>query len=114
LTICGYKFPKGCTLWTVTYLLHHNETYFRDAEKFIPERWDEETIKSLPKYAYFPFGGGNRMCIGEGFAWMEGILVLATIGSKFRCELPKDFTTDIDPVFTLRTKQNVMMKLHKN
>jgi cytochrome P450 len=114
ITICGYHFPKGCTLWTVTYLLHHNEKYFHDAEQFIPERWDEETIKDIPKYAYFPFGGGNRMCIGEGFAWMEGILVLATIATKFRLQLPKDFTTEINPVFTLKTKQNVMMKVQKH
>lgn len=111
--IHGYHFPKDCVLWTITYLLHHDERYFHDAEKFIPQRWDEETIKDIPKYAYFPFGGGNRMCIGEGFAWMEGILVLATIASKFKLQLPKDFTTETNPVFTLRTKQNVMMEVKK-
>lgn len=114
ITIGGYDFPKGCTLWTIIYLMHHDEKYFKDAENFIPERWSEEKIKDLPKYAYFPFGGGNRMCIGEGFAWMEGILVLATIASKFRLKLQDNFTTEIDPVFSLRTKHDVMMKVMKN
>ena len=114
VVIQDYHFPKGCVLWTITYLLHHDEKYFHNAEKFIPERWDEEKIKELPKYAYFPFGGGNRMCIGEGFAWMEGILVLATIASQFRLQLPADFSTEINPVFSLKMKRNVMMKVVSN
>jgi cytochrome P450 len=113
IEIQGYHFPKGCVLWTVTYLMHHNEKYFHDAEQFIPSRWDEEGIKEIPKYAWFPFGGGNRMCIGEGFAWMEGVLVLATIAGKFRLELPQGFTTEINPVFTLRPKDHVMMKVSR-
>jgi cytochrome P450 len=111
IEICGYHFPKNSVLWTVTYLLHHNEKYFKDAEMFIPERWDKEEIKNIPKYAYLPFGGGNRMCIGEGFAWMEGILVLATIAQKYQIQMPNNFITDIDPVFTLRTKQDVIAKV---
>ncbi|MEO8150863.1 MAG: cytochrome P450 [Bacteroidia bacterium] len=114
VVIRDYHFPKGCVLWAITYLLHHNEKYFHDAEQFIPSRWDEEAIKEIPKYAYFPFGGGNRMCIGEGFAWMEGILVLATIATKCRLQLPKDFSTEINPVFTLKTKDAVMMKVIRN
>jgi cytochrome P450 len=111
--IRDYHFPKGSVLWTITYHLHHNEKYFHNPEKFIPARWEEEAIKDIPKYAYFPFGGGNRMCIGEGFAWMEGVLVLATIACKFEMELPEDFITDINPVFTLKTSQNVVMKTNK-
>jgi hypothetical protein len=70
----------------------------------------KEGIKNIPKYAYVPFGGGNRMCIGEGFAWMEGVLVLAVVASRFRLELINDKDVEINPVFTLRTKQDVMMK----
>jgi cytochrome P450 len=111
ITICDYHFPKGSCLWTVTYLLHHDEQYFHDAEQFIPDRWEEAGAKDIPKYAYFPFGGGNRMCIGEGFAWMEGILVLATIASKFQLQLPEGFSTDINPLFSLKTKDAVWMKV---
>ncbi len=111
--IKGFRFPKDSVLWTVTYLLHHNEKYFHDPEKFIPERWDEETMKDIPKCAYIPFGAGNRMCIGEGFAWMEGVLILATIASKFRLDLPKDFSTNINPLITLTTTENVWMTAEK-
>ncbi len=114
VVIKDYHFPKGSVLWTITYLLHHSEKYFHDAEKFIPSRWDEKEIENLPKYAYLPFGGGNRMCIGEGFAWMEGILVLATIAGKFRLQLPKNFSTDMQTLFTLTTKQDVIMTVLKN
>jgi cytochrome P450 len=113
VVIRDYHFPKDAVLWTITYLLHHNEKYFHDAEKFIPGRWDEASVKEMPKYAYCPFGGGLRMCIGEGFAWMEGVLVLATIASKYKLELPENYTVEINPVFTLKTKQDVMMKVKK-
>ncbi len=111
IVIRDYHFPKGSVLWTLTYLLHRDERHFHHAEQFIPERWNEEGIKNLHKFAYLPFGAGNRMCIGEGFAWMEGVLVLATIASKFRLESEKDFYTDANPLFTLRTSQDVFMKV---
>lgn len=113
VVIRDYHFPKGAVLWTITYLVHHNEKYFHDPEAFIPSRWDDEKIKELPKYAYFPFGGGNRMCIGEGFAWMEGVLVLATVASRFRLHLPEGFLTGISPLFTLKTKDQVMMRVER-
>lgn len=107
--ICGYHFKKGECLWTVTYLLHHDERYFHSPEQFMPTRWDDPAMADMPKYAYFPFGGGNRMCIGEGFAWMEGVLVLATIAAKYSLQLPAGFTTDVAPLFTLRAKDKIMM-----
>jgi cytochrome P450 len=110
MDIQGYHFPKGAVLWTITYLLHHDERYFRDAEAFIPERWDEEAAKQAPRYAYFPFGGGNRMCIGEGFAWMEGVLVLASVASRFDLKLREGFSTGINPVFTLKPKDDIIVK----
>jgi cytochrome P450 len=109
--IQGYHFKKGTALATVIYLMHRNKKYFADPDAFIPQRWDEEKIKSLPKYVYFPFGGGNRMCIGEGFAWMEGVLILATIASKYRLELPTGFKTKTYPAFTLRPADSIPMKV---
>jgi cytochrome P450 len=113
IEIQGYYFPKGSALCSILYIMHRNEKYFENPNAFIPKRWDEEKIKDLPKYVYFPFGGGNRMCIGEGFAWMEGILILATIALQFRLELPKDFRTVIHPAFTLRPKDNIVMKVSR-
>jgi cytochrome P450 len=111
VTINDYFFPKGAVLWTITYLVHHDEKYFANPEQFHPERWDGEAIKSIPKYSYLPFGGGQRMCIGEGFAWMEGILALATIGSKFKLRLDENFSTDVNPVFSLKPKDKIYMFL---
>ena len=113
IVIQDYHFPKGSVLWTITYLVHHNEKYFHEADSFIPSRWDEEKIKEMPRYAYSPFGGGNRMCIGEGFAWMEGVLVLATIASRFKLQLPDNFSVEIKTLFTLKTSRDVLMKAEK-
>jgi cytochrome P450 len=109
--IQGYLFKKGTALATVIYLMHRNKKYFDEPDAFIPQRWDEEKIKSLPKYVYFPFGGGNRMCIGEGFAWMEGVLILATIASRFKLSLPEGFKTRTYPAFTLRPADSIPMKV---
>ena len=113
MVIKDYHFPKGAVLWTITYLVQRDGKYFHSPDEFIPDRWNEEKIKELPKYAYFPFGGGNRMCIGEGFAWMEGVLVLATIASRFKLQLQTGFTTAINPLFSLKTRENVMMTAQK-
>jgi len=111
VTIKDYQFPKGSVLWTVIYQVHHSGKYFKDPDVFDPDRWDDEQMKDLPKYAYFPFGGGSRMCIGEGFAWMEGVLMLATIASRYHLEMPPGFTTTIQPSFTLKAKDEIIMKV---
>lgn len=111
--IQGYHFPKDSALATVIFLVHRDKRYFDNPDDFIPKRWEDDKIKNLPKYAYFPFGGGNRMCIGEGFAWMEGIMILSTIASQFYLELPPGFTTTIKAAFTLRPKDSILMKIKK-
>lgn len=111
--IQGYHFPKGSLLCSLMYIVQRDATYFHHPDDFLPERWDEESIKELPKYAYFPFGGGHRMCIGEGFAWMEAVMILACIASRYRLDLPQGFTTTIHPVFTLRPKDSIRMMVQK-
>lgn len=81
--------------------------FFDNPDEFIPERWTEEFEARLPKYAYFPFGGGPRACIGASFAMMEIILVLATIGQRFRLELASDQPVEIYPAMSLRPKDGV-------
>jgi cytochrome P450 len=112
--IQGYHFPKGTALASVIYLMHRNEKYFEKADDFIPGRWDDEKAKALPKFVYFPFGAGNRMCIGEGFAWMEGIMIMATVAAQFRLRLVPGFTTTIKAGFTLRPKDQILMKVEKS
>jgi cytochrome P450 len=82
-------------------------------EKFEPERWTPEFRKALPKFAYFPFGGGPRSCVGEPFAWMEGALLLATISGRWRMRHVKSHKVEMLPRITLRPKYGMKMLLQK-
>src|SRR6202022_331217 len=82
--IGGYRVRAGTTVFLSQWVMHHDPRYFEDPEVFRPDRWADDLARRLPKYAYFPFGGGPRVCIGNSFATMEAILVLATIAQKFR------------------------------
>ncbi len=87
--LAEFDLPAGTLVLTSPWLMHRNSRYYEDAESFRPARWTEEFEAALPKFAYFPFGGGPRICIGEGFAWTELILVLATIAQRWRlCGIP--------------------------
>ena len=81
--------------------------FFPDAERFKPERWTEEFTNSLPKYAYFPFGGGPRACIGNYFAMMEIVLLMATIGQRFRFSVRQEKPVELLPAMSLRPKNGM-------
>jgi cytochrome P450 len=81
--------------------------FFAQPEKFHPERWTEDFSNSLPKYAYFPFGGGPRACIGNYFAMMEIVLLLATIGQRFRFSLLPGHPVSLLPAMSLRPKDGI-------
>ncbi len=81
--------------------------FFDEPEAFRPERWTEDFVEQLPRYAYFPFGGGPRACIGASFAMMEIILSLAAIGQEFRLELDGDHPVSIFPAMSLRPKDGI-------
>ena len=98
----GYHVPRGTTLLMPQWVVHRDPRFWDEPEKFRPERWGEERIKSLPKFAYFPFGGGPRMCIGQQFAMMEMVLILATIAQKFRFRMQPGATVTPQALFTLR------------
>lgn len=85
--IGGYPIPKGSTIFIAPYVMHRLPQHFPDPERFLPERWTPEMEKALPKYAYMPFGGGPRVCIGNAFAMMEAHLILATIAQRYRLQL---------------------------
>src|SRR5678809_815162 len=74
-----FNVPAGAVVLMSQYVMHRDARYFPDPDRFDPERWTPEAQASRPKFSYFPFGGGARVCIGEQFAWMEGILGLATV-----------------------------------
>ncbi|MBI1830221.1 MAG: cytochrome P450 [Planctomycetes bacterium] len=100
--IGGYAVPAGTTILMPQWVVQRDPRFFDDPEKFKPERWGEERTKALPKFAYFPFGGGPRVCIGQQFAMMEMTLILATIAQKFRFKMQHGATVTPLPTFTLR------------
>jgi cytochrome P450 len=77
-----YVIPAGSIILMSQYIMRHNPHYFSDPDLFYPDRWTKEAKLQLPRFSYFPFGGGIRGCIGEPFAWMEGMLLLATVCQK--------------------------------
>ena len=103
----GYRVRAGTQMFMVQWTMHRNPQYFEDPEAFKPERWRDDFEKRLPRFAYFPFGGGPRVCIGNAFAMMEATLILATIAQRFRCELETGQTVTPWPSITLRPKEGI-------
>ncbi len=95
--------PKGSIVLMSQWITHRDTRFWREADAFRPERWSNGETEGQPKFAYFPFGGGTRVCIGEAFAWTELVLVLATIARRLRFEAAPDFTSlTAQPSVTLR------------
>jgi len=111
--IGGYAIPPGATCVMSQYIVHHDSRWFPDPWNFDPERWTARAAQARPKVAYFPFGGGARMCIGEDFAWMEGILALAAIARQWRLRLEPEQSIELSPRITLRPKHGVRMRAER-
>jgi cytochrome P450 len=107
--IGGYSIPAGAELLLCQWVAQRNPRYYDDPEAFMPCRWKDEAIKRLPKYAYFPFGGGPRLCIGNSFAMMEAVLLLASMVRKFHCALVPGHPVTPWPSITLRPKHGIKM-----
>ncbi|HVD62463.1 MAG TPA: cytochrome P450, partial [Gemmatimonadaceae bacterium] len=105
-----FNVPAGAVVLMSQYVMHRDARYFPDPDRFDPERWTPEAQASRPKFSYFPFGGGARVCIGEQFAWMEGILLLATIGQRWKMRLVPDQIVDVQPLITLRPRFGMRME----
>jgi cytochrome P450 len=105
--IGGYQIPKGTQVFMFQWATQRDSRFFDEPLQFRPERWTPRFEGSLPKYAYFPFGGGPRACVGASFAMMEIILVLATIGQRFRLELVPNHPVTILPAMSLRPRNGV-------
>ncbi len=113
-TIGGYAVPAGGTILMSQWVVHRDPRYYEEPERFYPERWTDGLAKRLPRYAYFPFGGGQRVCIGNTFALMELPLVLATIAQRFRFSLPPGPPVFPKPQLTLQPNRPILLKLHAN
>ena len=111
--IDGYVVPRGADIYMSQYVVHHDPRFFRDPFKFDPERWIQKQASSLPQFAYFPFGGGPRLCIGESFAWMEGIMLIAAIASKWKMRLVPGQSVVPKPLITIRPKYGMKMIMER-
>jgi cytochrome P450 len=109
--IGGYRIPAGANVVMSQWVMHRDPRYFPDPERFNPDRWQPERSQKLPRFAYFPFGGGPRQCIGASFAMMEAALLLSTIAQRFSMRtVPGQDLTPV-PSFTLRPKQGIEMAI---
>ncbi|HEY6756901.1 MAG TPA: cytochrome P450 [Nitrososphaera sp.] len=106
-----YTIPAGSSILMSQYVMHHDSRYYEEPEHFNPDRWTTKFKTDLPRFSYFPFGGGIRGCIGEPFAWMEGILIIAAIAQKWSMRLVPGQRIKLDPAITLRPKYGMKMKL---
>jgi cytochrome P450 len=110
VAIGEYEVPRRTIVIASQYLIHHDERFWPDPLEFRPERWlDEAAQAARPKFAYFPFGGGGRVCIGDAFAWAEGTILLAVMARRWRFEPVPGHPIDINPTVTLRPKHGLKM-----
>ena len=117
----GYVIPKGSIAVLAPVVTQVDPRFWPDPMRFDPDRWastspqpsppEREQPEDRPKFAYFPFGGGPRICIGENFAWMELILVMSTLIQRWRFALAPDQKVETAPIITLRSKNPIMMQI---
>ncbi len=113
VTVGDYLVPKGWTVYMSQWVVHRDPRWYGDATTYRPERWADGLMKQIPRYAYFPFGGGPRICIGNNFSLMETALLLATIAQKFRLKLAPDANVVPLPTMTLRPEFGVKVILEE-
>jgi cytochrome P450 len=111
ITLGPYRIPAGAHFFFSQYIMQRSEEHFSDPLRFDPTRHTPEAKAARPKFAYFPFGGGGRQCIGESFAWMEGVLALATIASRWRLEYLGATPPVPQAKITLRPRDPMLMRL---
>jgi cytochrome P450 len=103
-----YRFPSGTYFFFSQYIIQRDAEYFPEPLRFDPDRFLPENKAARPRFAYFPFGAGSRQCIGESFAWMEGVLMLSTIAQQWRLRFVPGQVVDVQPKITLRPKYPMM------
>jgi len=107
VSIGPYRLPKGAMVFFSQYIVQRDPRWFPHPERFAPERFTAEAKAARPRFAYFPFGGGGRQCIGESFAWMEATLALATIAQRWRLALVPGQNIEPQPKITLRPQNGI-------
>jgi cytochrome P450 len=110
-TLGNYFLPARTTVLISQFITHRDPRYFPDPQRFDPDRFLAEGKAQRVKFTYFPFGAGARQCIGESFAWMEGVLLLATLAQKWKLRLVPGHRVEPQPLITLRPKYGMLMQI---
>lgn len=111
--IGGYRIPANCIVLLSPFVTHRHPAFWEDPESFDPGRFTPERSAGRPRFAYFPFGGGPRACIGSALDLMEMQLVVAMVARRFRLTLAPGFRVELDPGITLRPRHGIPMLLHR-
>jgi cytochrome P450 len=109
----GYQIPGKSLVVVSQFVTHRHPEFWDRPNDFIPERFTPENSAQRPRFAYFPFGGGARQCIGNSFAMMEAQLILATVAQRYRIKLLEGHEVDPDPTFTLRPRNGVKVRIER-
>jgi cytochrome P450 len=112
VSIGPYRLRKGTMVFFSQYIVQRDPRWFPDPELFIPERFTPAAKAGRPRFAYFPFGGGGRQCIGESFAWMEATLSLVTLAQRWRVELVEGQKIELQPKITLRPRNGIWVRAY--
>ena len=107
LELGGYRVKRGYTVLMSQWVDHRDPQYFLEPEEFHPERWENGLAKRIPKFAYYPFGGGQRMCIGSSFASLEAPIILATVGQRYRFTIDPGAVISLKPQITLEPANGI-------
>jgi cytochrome P450 len=113
LELGGYRVKPGYTVLMSQWVNHRDPKYFPEPEEFRPERWENALAKRIPKFAYYPFGGGQRICVGSAFALMEAAIMLAAVGQHYRFTLDPDAVIGIKPQITLLPANGIPATLER-
>lgn len=111
--IGGYRIPKGSVVILCPYTTHRHPAFWDEPERFDPERFLGEQVPARPRYAYFPFGGGPRQCIGNNFAMIEAQIILATVLQRYSLRLVPRAVVETQPLITLRPRYGLPMTIHQ-
>ncbi len=109
----GEAVPAGSLIVISPYVIHRHPQFWDEPEKFVPQRFTGGNERKIPRFVYIPFGGGPRLCIGNHFAMIEGVLILAAVTRRFRLELDESKPVKVDPLVTLRPHHGLPMYLRE-
>jgi cytochrome P450 len=113
MEIAGFRLPAGANVVMSPWIMHRDPRFFAAPEQFDPDRWSTKAAQRLPRFAYFPFGGGPRLCIGASFAMMEATLLLAAIAQRYRFDLVPGHPVTALPSITLRPRHGMRMLVRR-